>query len=992
MNKLLSILILSLISFSVFAQGRQITGKVTDAQGGGMPGVTVLVKGTTTGTVTDIEGNYRLTVAGDAVVFSFIGFASQEIAIGNQTVINVVLLEDTKMLDELVVIGYGVVRKKDLTTAVSVVGSDEIKDRPVTSAALALQGKAAGVQVISSSGKPGSGPSVRVRGATSVISGNEPLYVVDGVPTTDITGINPNDIESMSILKDASSAAIYGAQGANGVVIITTRRGKENKPAINFNTYYGVSTLRKTIDVLNTKQYRDLMQEIGVPLDPTWTQFNDWSDLTFGTGTQQSYQLSATGGDEKTQYFVSGGYLREEGLVAPARFDRYTFRVNLDTYVRSWFKVGTSLNAWSINSKDTPDNSSSGRGGVIMSALNTPPFMEVFMEKDDYLERIGPDWPNPNVPRIYYPNPFQNSWENPVAYMDAPDQQSRDNKLFGSVYGEVTFLKDLKYKSRLGVDVTGHQYDYYLDPFSTSYGRQNHGIGRSDKANHNVWIAENTLDYSKRSEDHNFGVMLGNSIQKYDGNGTYIEGTDFPDDVTIKTIWAANQLNTGGTWRSEWAAVSFFGRATYDFKSKYYLTTSVRRDGSSKLANHWGTMPSFSAAWRISGESFMEGLTFIDDLKLRGGWGKTGNIGGLSDYASYALTGYFRRTPGDTLNGPGTYATSLGNPDLKWESTAQSNIGLDLSMFNARIVFTLDAYYKKTSDVLLNVQLTSSLPVSTIQTNAGEIVNKGIEFNLSTVNINSKKLKWNTDFNMSFNQNEVTKLEYTPVYYFGRIYSNNQDVNILKTGLPLGAFYGYVSEGVDPETGDIIYKDVNENGIFDPGDRKVIGYGMPDFTFGFTNNLSYNRFNLNVFFQGAYGNDIFNATRVDLEGMFDSKNQSTDVLDRWRNPGDITDMPRAVGNGNVDNVRNSTRFIEDGSYIRLKSVTLSYQVIDNNPKIKAVKRVSVYVTGQNLLTLTNYSGFDPEVNAFGSSAVSMGVDYGTYPQSRTIVFGVNVEL
>ncbi|KAF0199485.1 MAG: TonB-dependent receptor [Bacteroidetes bacterium] len=977
MNKLLSIIFLTVISLSVFAQGKQITGKVTDAGGSGLPGVTVLVKGTSTGTVTDLDGKYRLNATGDVLVFSFVGFSKQEVTIGNQSTINVVLLEDAKMLDELVVIGYGAVKKKDLSTAVSVVGSAEIKDRPVTSAALALQGKAAGVQVISSSGKPGSGPSVRIRGATSVISGNEPLYVVDGVPTTDISGINPNDIESMSVLKDASSAAIYGAQGANGVVIITTRRGKENKPSINFNAYYGVSTLRKTIDVLNTKQYRDLMQEIGVPLDPTWTQFNNWSDLTFDTGTQQSYQLSATGGDEKTQYFVSGGYLREDGVVAPARFDRYTFRVNLDTYVRPWFKLGTSINAWSINSKDTPDNASSGRGGVIMSALNTPPFLSIY--KNDGSGQFDP-------------NPFQPSWENPVAYMDGPDQRSRDNKLFGNVYSEISFLKDIKLKSRLGVDVTGHQYDYYLDPFRTNYGRQNHGIGRSDKANHNIWIAENTLDYAAKLNDHSFTAMVGNSVQKYDGNGTYIEGTDFPDNTDIRTIWAANQLNTGGTWRSEWASVSFFGRATYDFKGKYYLTASVRRDGSSKLADHWGTMPSLSAAWRISGEKFMEGVTFINDLKLRGGWGKTGNINGLSDYASMALTGYYRRTPGDTLNGPGTYATSLGNPDLRWETTNQANLGIDLSMFNARVVFAFDAYYKKTPDVLLNVQLTSSLPVSTIQTNAGEIVNKGIEFSISTVNISKKQVKWNSDLNMSFNRNEVTSLKYTPVYYFGRIYSNNQDVNIFKTGLPMGAFYGYVSEGVDPETGDIIYKDVNGNGIFDPGDRKVIGYGMPDFTFGFTNNVSYKRFNLNVFFQGSYGNDIFNATRVDLEGMFDSKNQSVDVLDRWKNPGDITDMPRAVGNGNVDNVRNSTRFIEDGSYLRLKSLTLSYQVIDNNPKVKALKRVSVYVTGQNLITLTNYSGFDPEVNAFGSSAVSMGVDYGTYPQSRTIVFGVNVEL
>lgn len=976
MNKLFTLLFFFLIVYGASAQERLISGKVTDPSGAGLPGVTIQLKGTTSGTVSDIDGKYKINVSGGTLVFSYIGFVNQEIEITNQSVIDVLLLEDTRLLNEVVVIGYGAQKKKDLSTAVVVVGEKDIKDRPIVSAAQALQGKAAGVQVTQPSGKPGGGLAVRVRGATSVIASNEPLYVVDGVPTTDISGLSPLDIASMTVLKDASSSAIYGARAANGVVLISTKRGKDDAPVISFNTYYGTTSLRKSIDVLNTKQYRDLMEEIGVPLDPSWTKFNDWQDLTFGTGHQQSYQLSVSGGNEKNKYFVSGGYLSEEGMVAPAHFDRYSVRVNLDNQVRPWLSIGTSVSVLTINTQDTPDNASSGRGGVIMSALNTPPFLSIY--KND-----GSGW--------FDPNPFQPSWENPIAYMDGPDQKSRDSKLFGNVYADIKLMEGLNFKSRAGIDNTTHQYDYYLDPFRTVYGRNNHGIGRSDKSNTSIWLLENTLDYAARFGNHNITALAGSSIQKYDGNGTYIEGTDFPDDVTIKTIWAANQLVTGGTWQSEWALASFFGRATYDYNNKYYLTTSIRRDGSSKLYNHWGTMPSFSAGWRISSEKFMQGIKFIDDLKLRGGWGQNGNQEGIADYASYALTSYYRREPTDPLSGPGSYQSSLGNPDLRWETTRQSNIGFDLSMFNARLIFTFDAYYKKTSDVLLNVQLTSSLPVNTIQTNAGEIVNKGLEFSLSTVNFDTKKFKWTSDFNMSFNRNEVTKLEYTPVYYFGRIYSNNQDANILRVGLPLGAFYGYVSEGVDPETGDIKYKDENKNGIFDPGDRKVIGYGMPDFTFGFTNNFSYGRFNLNLFFQGSYGNDIFNATRIDLEGMFDSKNQSVDVLDRWQNPGDITDIPRAVGGGNVDNVRNSTRFIEDGSYIRLKSATLSYMVLNDNPKFKAIRRLSVYVTGQNLITLTKYSGFDPEVNAFGSSAVSMGIDYGTYPQSRSVVFGLNVE-
>ncbi|MDD2527417.1 MAG: TonB-dependent receptor [Lentimicrobiaceae bacterium] len=976
MKKIITIIIfLGCFAFS-FAQQRTITGTVTDETGATLPGVTVLLKGTTTGTITDLQGKYSLTVGDGTLVFSYMGFETQEITIGAQTRIDVQLMEDRKLLEEVVVIGYGTQKKKDITTSVAVVDDKALKDRPIVTVAQALQGKAAGVQVTQPSGKPGSGLAVRVRGATSVIAGNEPAYIVDGIQTSDINGLNPNDIESMTVLKDASAAAIYGASAANGVVLITTKRGLKETPSINFNTYFGFSKLRKTIDVLNTRQYRDLMVDIGVAYDPTWTGYTDWMDETYGTGYQQSYQASFSGGSDKSSYFVSGGYLTEQGMVEPSKFDRYTLRMNLDNELRSWLKVKTSLTTWSINTKDTPDNMSSGRGGVIMSALNTPPFLNIY--KQD-----GSGW--------FDPNPFQPSWENPIAYMQGPDQNARDNKVLGSVDMEIRLLAGLKFKSSAGVDITSHQYDYYLDPFRTTYGRQNHGIGRSDKANHMVWQLENMFEYSKKTGDHSFTGLIGSTLKKYEGNGTYIEGTDFPDDVKMKTVWSANQINTGGSWQSENSKVSFFGRVTYDFKSIYYLTASIRRDGSSKLYNKWGTMPAVSAGYRLSSAGFMQKLTFIDDLKIRGGYGVTGNVDGLNDYAAFALTSYFRRDPQDPLAGPGSYQSSYGNPDLKWETTRQSNLGFDLTMYNGRVLFTFDAYHKKTIDVLLNVQLTSSLPVSSILTNAGDIVNKGLEFGLNTINITGNDFEWTTDLNFSLNKNEVTALKYTPDYYFGRIYSNNQDATMVRVGYPLGTFYGYVSEGVDPETGDIKYKDVNGNGIFDPGDRKAIGYGMPDFTFGFTNTFTYRKLSLNIFFQGSYGNEIFNATRIDLEGMFDSKNQSVDVLERWTPENPNTDMPRAVGGGNVDNVRNSTRFIEDGSYLRLKSATLSYNVLKNSPRFDFIRNLSVYVTGQNLLTFTKYSGFDPEVNAYGNSAVEVGIDYGTYPQSRTIVFGINVE-
>ncbi len=954
-------------SLAAYAQERQITGKVTDAEGAALPGVTIQLVGTSTGTITDINGMYKIMAGAGTLKFSFIGFESQEISLTNQSIIDIILLEETSMLNEVVVIGYGTQKKKDLTTAVSVVDDKAIKERPIISAAQALQGKAAGVQVTQPSGEPGVGMAVRVRGATSVVAGNEPLYVIDGIPTTNTAALNPSDIASMSVLKDASSSAIYGARAANGVVVITTKQGEAGKPTITFDVYGGFSKLRKTIDVLNTKDYRELMDDIGIAMKPEWTNFGNWADTVFGTGYNQSYQLSISGGNDKSKYFFSAGYLNNDGLVEPASFDRYSIRLNMDNQVTNWFKFGTNINISRLRTRDTPDNLSSGRGGVIMSTLNTPPFMTIWDQ-----DSIG--W--------YCRNPFQSSWENPSAYMFAADQQSVDNSILGNIFLEFKILPELIFKTKVGVDYVGHEWDYFLDPIQTSYGRTQHGNAQSDKRNAGSWLWENILDYSKKIGDHNITAMLGSSTQKYKSNQSYLSGTGFIPYTNAHTINAANVVN-GSTFQEEWALVSFFARATYDFKSKYYLTATIREDGSSKLHHHWGFMPSFSAGWRISGEEFMSNVNWIDDLKIRGGWGQNGNQEGITNYSAYGLYGISQTTG----TYPSQYQMTIGNPDLKWETTSQTNLGIDMSTLNFRLNFTIDAYYKKTSDLLVNVQLPSSTGYDYIQTNNGSLENKGIEFAINSVNI-SKKLVWTTDLNMSFNRNKVLSLTYTPVYYYGHIYSNNSDVTMVKPGQPLGVFYGLVAEGVDPATGDIIYKDVNGNGLFEAGaDRTVIGDPNPDFTFGFTNDFSYRKFDLDIFFQGSVGNDIYNSTRIDLEGMFDSKNQSVAVLDRWTPENTDTDIPRAA---NMANVQNSTRFVEDGSYLRLKSVTLSYKVIENNPKVKAIKKCSVYVTGQNLLTFTGYSGFDPEVSAYNNSAVEMGIDYGTYPQSINIIFGLNV--
>lgn len=962
-----------MISFVIVASAQNITGKVTDEKGESIPGVTIIWVGTTTGTLTDIDGNYSVKAMTGTLKFSYIGYVSQEIAVAGQKVINVSLVPAVTSLDEVVVIGYGTQKKKDISTAVVTVGEKELKDRPIVSAAQAIQGKAAGVQVTQTSGKPGAALAIRVRGTTSVMGGNEPLFVVDGVPTSDISNINASDIESMTILKDASAAAIYGSNAANGIVLITTRSGNANSQSVKFNSFFGISQIRKTIDVLNTKDYRSLMNDIGIAYDNSWTNYTDWNKEVFGTGYTQSYQFSTSGGNEKSTYFSSLGYLSENGIIQPSKFDRISLVFNLNNNLLPWLKFGTNLNIAHNNFKDTPDNLSSGRGGVIMAALNTPPFLNIY--KND-----GSGW--------FDPNPIQNSWENPVAYMIGADRKAATDRLIGSLSLEAALTKDIHFKSRLASDINFYHSTYYQDPFRTSYGRTNHGVGSDLKDESVNWTLENTVDYVKTANKHQLTALVGQSLQNSSWTRSNLWGTNFPEDVKVKTLNAANTI-TGDSYVSGSSLASFFGRAMYNYDSKYYLTASVREDGSSKLTHKWGTMPSFSAAWRISAESFMSKLNFIDDLKLRAGWGKTGNDKGLSDYIQYGLINYTRYTlsPGEALSGPSSYKSSYSNPDLRWETTTQTNFGFDLTMLKNRLTVVFDVYRKYTKGLIMDVQLPSYLDVTHIQTNVGEISNKGLEFTVTSINYDTKNFKWNTDFNMSFNKQQVEKLDYTPVYFFGHIYSNNSDVSIIKAGLPVGSFYGYKADGVDPETGKMIYEDISGNGSIGPEDRTVIGNSQPDFFFGFTNHLTYRKFDLDVFFQGTYGNDIYNATRIDLEGMFDSKNQSVAVLDRWTPDNKITEIPKA---GSIYNVYNSSRFIEDGSYLRLKSVTLSYKVLQNNIRTR-IKNLSVYLTGQNLLTLTNYSGYDPEVSSYGQNAAEMGIDYGTYPQYRTVLLGLNVE-
>ena len=966
---------------------KEVRGIITDKTGEPLIGVSVTVKGTGKGTVTDMNGKWVLSVSeGSVLNFSYIGYSAETVKVGKSNSYNISLSEDNQLLDEVVVIGYGSMKRKDITTAVSVVSTADIDERPIIDAAQALQGKAAGIQVVQPSGAPGEGMSIRVRGATSVQASNEPLYIVDGMPNDNISSLSPADIESMQVLKDASSAAIYGARAANGVVLITTKRGKVGNPQVKFSAYVGLSQLGKKIDALNTEEYKDLMKElkkysnVAPTIPDSEKRYVDWTDMFFKTGLNQNYQLSVSNGTDKLRYFVSGGYTNEQGIIEKASFRRYNFRANIDNQHTKWLKMALNFAYTNTKGQEVNQSRSSMRAGSILSVINTPPFMQ--------------QWDNEN-PGQYDENAYGSRILNPLAANSADNITSADY-LKGSLGFTFDILKGLQFKSTFGIDLSNNHWDYFLDPKSTSDGRGTKGRVEESYSRNIEWLFENILTYDFSLKKHNFSLMGGATQQHAQYNGAWLAGFDLADSYpNIHSISAANQIDKDacGSSASAWSLASFLGRIAYNYDSKYLLTMNFRADGSSRFApgHRWGYFPSASAGWRVSSEKFMEPLkNVIDDMKLRIGWGMNGNQSGIGNYSYLASMSASKVAPTTENLYPGLAITpySAANTELTWEKTMQWNAGLDLTMFDSRVTLSVDAYYKKTKDLLLTVSLPDNVNLpGGITRNDGEMVNKGMEFSVSSQNLKGA-FQWNTDFNISFNRNKLTKLGLNKIYYYAEMYETRESAVILKEGIPLGTFYGYVSEGVDPETGNIIYSDLNKNGSLDPGDRTEIGCAQPDFIYGMTNTFSYAGLNLSVFLQGSQGNDIFNASRIDTEGMFDFRNQSKAVLDRWKRPGMITDIPRV---GNIENSHNSTRFVEDGSYLRLKTVTLSYDFNKKWLKKMRLSKLQAYVTGQNLLTLTKYSGYDPEVNAYGADAVAQGVDYGTYPQSKALIFGLNVE-
>lgn len=967
------------ILFSVTFANAQTTlkGKVTDKTNEPLFGVSVSIKGSLNGVTTDFDGIYKFTKsipANAILVFNYLGMKSKEIPVNGKTTINVILEESAEQLDEIVVVGYGSQVKKDITGSVSTVNSENLESRSNSQIGSLIQGQAAGVQVLSNSGKPSQGFNVRIRGTNSINAGSEPLYVVDGVPTTDTRSINPQDIDAITILKDASSTSIYGAQGANGVVLITTKKGTTTKPLITIDSYVGFSQVWQTLPVLNGEQYRDLMTEMGLSTNwDSFTERTDWQNEIFQNGFTNNYQLSVSGKSDGTNYYVSGGYTSQQGAVRSSELERASFKINLDQQINDWLKIGSRIAYTSYRDVDINDNNNVNAGGVLLGALTTPSIIGVFNEDGSFTS-----------------NPFQN-WENPLASTDGLEREFNSQRFLGNLFLEAKFLKDFTYRVNYGIDQSNGIFDSFLDPLRTGFGKAIKGQSISNTNSTKFYIFENTLRFNKEFAKHKVEALVGTVTQKFLFENSAIQTRNFASE-TVSTPNGGSEIFTASATKSEKANASFLSRVNYSFNDKYLITANLRIDGSSAFGpdSRWGYFPSFSAGWRISNEKFFENINFVNDFKLRAGWGIVGNDQ-IANYAYLGRVGNGANYPFGGVAQPGTFPASIENLSLKWEESTQSNFGIDLSLFESRIAVTIDAYVKNTSDLLLNAPLPTSSGFSSAIQNIGKLQNKGLEFTLQTKNIDTEDLQWNSSFNISFNRNEVISLVGQQLFQ-GGIAGGRGEASLVREGEPLGVLYGYIFGGVDPQTGNAYYVDKDGASTFTPSadDRTIIGDANPDFLYGFSNSLNYKGFSLSMLLEGTYGNDMLNATRIELEGMTDPKNQSIAVLDRWQQPGDVTLIPRASF-GNTDNSRVSTRFIEDASYVRVKAITLGYRLPKSFTEKINIGEIRFYATGENMFTFTNYSGLDPEVNAFGGSNTVRGIDFGTYPQTRNVLFGASIK-
>lgn len=974
-----------------------IKGKVVDFQTReSLPGVNVLIEGTTIGTVTNLDGVYSLELPekAEALLFSYVGYETKRELISNREIIDVQLVSSSGVLNEVVVIGYGTQRKKDLTGSVSVVSTDDLGSVPVASISDALQGKAAGVQVISS-GVPGSDATFRIRGV-GTINDNNPLLVIDGVPVSNgLNQLNMSDVESIQVLKDASATAIYGSRGANGVLIVTTKRGKSDASKLDFNYYFGLQQPSKMVEMMNASQFaamhNEMMENAGLITNPAYAdpaslgQGTDWLGELFSPAPMQNYSLSYSGNSEKTNFYVSGNYFKQDGIVSGTGYERISVQFNTDTKIFDGLRFGNSL---TLNH----DNKKSGNYNIrnTMLALPTQP---IFREDGTYSGPIAqPVW--------------DGDITNPIGLSKIVNNSTKGYNLLGSAFGELVLMKDLKFKSTFGL-----QMNFWNDrTWAPSYhwnSSVNENDYLSEQYNKNItWVWDNYFTYDKNFGDHHLVAMAGTSAQENNRNYLYGSVQGFPSQLTQQMNNGNLMPVVGGNMYS-WSLLSYMGRANYSYLGKYMVTATLRRDGSSRFGegNKWGTFPSASAAWRISEESFMKDFDFLSDMKIRAGYGITGNqeIGNYSFASALQTISY--NFNGQIVNA--VVPTIMPNPNVQWEQQEQMNFGVDATFFNHKVEVAVDGYIKNTNQMLVPMNVPVSTGYSDVfvpSINAGKMENRGVEVSVRSNNLTGD-FSWTTNMTFAYNKNKVIDLNDTVPLTSGSI-GLNYNLALIQAGYPINMFYGFVTDGIfqnqdevdrhavqvpgnDPfnrtSPGDIRFKDMNNDGVIDDKDRVLLGNPNPKFIFSLGNTFAYKRFDLTIFFQGMTGNQILNANRIWAEAMSVAQNQTTLTLDRWTGEGTSQLVPRAVFNDPNKNARPSDRFVEDGDYLRLKNLIIGYTLPQSVLARLNMSSLRIYVSAVNLLTWTKYTGFDPEV---GTS----GIDNSVYPVTSTYSIGLNIGL
>ncbi len=975
-----------------------VSGKITDENGEPLPGASIIVSGTSTGTTTDIEGNYTLSCPEDAILnFSFVGYETQEVAVNNRTVINISLSPDLEQLEEVVVVGYGQVEMKDITGSVAQVKTKELEAVPVFNVEQALKARAPGVQVTQNSGRPGGRIEVRIRGGNSMIGDNQPLYVVDGFPITgEPNFLNPSDIESIDILKDASATAIYGARGANGVVIITSKRGsKSQKSRVDVDSYYGVQTETKRYDLLDAREYATIANEwlenaVPNPLPPFFdlNNFNipttDWQDAVLRSAPIQNHTITFSGGSEATRFSLSGNYFDQDGIIINTGVKRGSMRLNLDHDVNSWLKMAVNLNLSRRQNNSVPvDNGARGSGSVLSAAASAPPTLPVY----------DADGLPTQIEQFY--NFGSADMRNPMIFAS---QQSSTlaNTIIGNTSLSVSLTKDLTFKSLVGLEYENS----ITDGFSPIIFPEDRGSGSQTYRYGNSFLNENTLSYSKSFGIHDLDVVAGYTYQTDMGRSLGIGVSGFAGNTTENfDLSAAETIGNPNSGISRWVLASWLGRVNYSLSDKYLFTVSIRSDGSSRFGanNKWAVFPSGAFAWRVSDESFMEGISVISDMKLRTSYGITGNTA-LSPYQSLDRFASGRVVYANGVEEVAFFPAGISNTDLRWETTAQIDVGIDVGLLDNRLRITVDYYKKNTTDLLASVPLPPSVGFGSILQNIGEIENKGFEFSLSADIISNNDFKWNVFGTLSTNQNKVIEIAGD-----SDIESSGQgalwsSTNIARVGEPLGSIFGYIEEGLDAN-GYIVYADVNGDGLRNASDKTIIGNPYADFFYGVNTTLSYKSFEFNLFVEGVHGNDIFNATNgTHLNSFQRGHNQFTDIIGNYwtpENPDPNAKYPRVSSLSGFDI---SDRFIEDGSYLRVKSIRLAYNFPLQSWGVNAISNAQIYLAGTNLFTFTKYTGLDPEMNTRGTdsqsigSRLQMGHDQSGYPNAKNFMVGLRFSL